>query len=102
MNILIIGGLIVMKQFMAIALSIKNLDQKIIYAIILSLKKVRKMDLRRINNERFSIRFVFVCKELGIKTIHTAKKKLTSDLIGTKTGRFLITNNIINEINDFK
>ena len=70
--------------------------------MILNLKKAKQMDLRRINNERFSIRFVFVCNSMGIKTIHSAKKKLTSDLIGTKTGRFLITKNIINEINDFK
>lgn len=60
------------------------------------------MDLRKINNKRFSIRFVYVCNLMGIKTIHSAKKKLTNELIGFKIGKILITKNIINEIKDFE
>ena len=60
------------------------------------------MDLRKINNERFSIRFVYICNQMGIKTIHSAKKKLTNELIGLKVGKILISKNVINEIKDFE
>ncbi len=55
-----------------------------------------KIDLRRINNYRCTIRLVRVCAKLGIKTIHSLKKY--NFTIGSRVGNIPITNRIIQEI----
>ena len=42
-----------------------------------------KKDLRRINNERFSIRTVNILKALGVKTVYSAKRLNWNALVGT-------------------
>lgn len=56
------------------------------------------MDLRRIDNNRFTIRFVHICKSLNIKTVHSAKKYFTENTLGQKVKNFTITQKVINEI----
>ena len=58
-------------------------------------------DLRRINNQRFSIRAVNILNELNIKTIGKAKETLKNIKINSKVGRFKVTNRVINEILNF-
>lgn len=59
------------------------------------------MDLRRIDNNRFTIRLFYICKSLNIKTVHSAKKYFTENTLNTKVKGVTITKKVINEIQNF-
>lgn len=61
-------------------------------------------DLRRINNNRLSVRTVNVLKALNIKTIGKAKQFANNWTGETQTNvsRFKVTQKVINEILNFK